>query len=366
MNKSKKLADELFPDGPDEDLAVLDIPPNERRLHTETFDFSISTIFEYLTRGDIFIPKFQRKYVWNKAQASRLIESLIIQCPIPVVYFNQESSEKLSVIDGNQRLTSIKLFLENEFELKGLTAYPELEGNKFSDLDPRIRRHILNRTLRCITILKETHPQIKFDVFERLNTGSVRLNYQEIRHGIYHGPLMKLVDELVNEKAWKEVSGIHSDTRMRSGELILRYFALSDMLSEYKKPMSTFINNFCARNAKIEPAQSKLLKDRFLSNLETAKLIFGSLVFRTYNERREPLSKSINSALFDSVMVSLDEIKVDKKKIMTRDNEDVIDAFFLLLKDEKFAEHISVGTSATIAVKSRIQAVKDLLRKYLK
>lgn len=366
MNKSKKLADELFPDGPDEDLAVLDIPPNERRLHTETFDFSISTIYEYLGRGDIFIPEFQRKYVWNKSQASRLIESLIIQCPIPVVYFNQEQSERLSVIDGNQRLTSIKLFLDNDFELKGLTAYPELEGSKFSDLDPRIRRHILNRTLRCITILKETHPQIKFDVFERLNTGSVRLNYQEIRHGIYHGPLMKLIDELVVEKSWKEVSGIHKDTRMRSAELILRYFALSDMLSEYRKPMSTFLNSFCIKYSRIDAESSGVLKEKFLSNLEIAKTIFGSLVFRTFDANRQPLSKSMNAAIFDSVMVALDDLKVSKRKVMTRDNEPLIDEFYNLLQDKKFSEYISVGTSATLAVKSRIRLVKSLFSKHLK
>jgi hypothetical protein len=156
---TKSLADKLFPVEPSaNDLAVVDIPPEKRRLHTETYDFSITTINDYLKNGTLFVPDFQRAYVWNRAQASRLIESLIIQCPIPVIYLNQERDETLAVIDGNQRVTSIKLFMNDEFELQGLTAYPELEGNKFSDLDPRIKRHIQNRTLRCITILKGTHP----------------------------------------------------------------------------------------------------------------------------------------------------------------------------------------------------------------
>jgi len=84
------------------------------------------------------------------------VESLLIQCPIPVIYLNQEQDERLSVIDGNQRLTSLSRYHRNVFQLKGLTAYPELEGNYFHQLDPRFQRHILNRTLRCIVILKRT------------------------------------------------------------------------------------------------------------------------------------------------------------------------------------------------------------------
>jgi hypothetical protein len=133
---------------------------------------------------------------------------LIIQCPIPVVYFSQAPDNKLVVIDGNQRLLSIKLFLNDAFELQGLTTYPELNGQTWSSLDPRFRDHISNRTIRCITILKDTHPQIKFDVFERLNTGSVNLNAQELRHGLNHGALMKTLDALVKNEKWRKAVGI--------------------------------------------------------------------------------------------------------------------------------------------------------------
>lgn len=230
-NKTKDLADQLFPiSKKPEAFDVLDIPPNERKLHTETYDFSISTIFQHLQSGHIYIPRFQRAYVWNRGQASRLIESLIIQCPIPVLYLDQASDSKFSVIDGNQRLTSIKLYLDDEFALKGLTAYPELEGTFFSDLDPRIRRHIMNRTLRCISILPDTHPQIKFDVFERLNTGSVQLTPQELRHGIYHGQLIDLVESLSQYETWKNLTKIKTDKRMKRSELVLRFLAMSHNL----------------------------------------------------------------------------------------------------------------------------------------
>ena len=97
---------------------------------------------------------------------------------------------------GNQRLQSIQRYIENRFELRGLTAYPELEGLKYFELDPRFQRHIVNRTLRCIVIMKDTHPQVKFDIFERLNTGAVKLSAQELRHGIYHGKLIDWLDRV--------------------------------------------------------------------------------------------------------------------------------------------------------------------------
>src|SRR5690606_33557409 len=174
-NKSTLLANRIFPDTDEFEVEVLNIPAEKRKLITETYDFTVSTINDYINNEHIVIPNFQRGYVWTRTQASRLIESLIIQCPIPVVYLSQNADETLSVIDGNQRLTSISLFLNNGFPLSGLSTYPELDGLTFIELDPRFQRHIINRTIRCIAILKETHPQIKFDVFERLNTGSVRL-----------------------------------------------------------------------------------------------------------------------------------------------------------------------------------------------
>ena len=239
----RRLADVLFPVRAvrtEEDEGILNVPLNERRLQTETYDFTISTIAGLLRDDKIIVPEFQRKYVWNRNQASRLIESLIIQCPIPVVYLDQEDDGTLKVIDGNQRLMSIRLYLENGFKLKGLKAFPDLNGFTFRELDPRIRTHIENRTLRCITILKETHPQIKFDVFERLNTGAVQLNPQELRHGLYHGALMEKLDILGEYEPWQALSGIKDDKRMRGAELILRFLALTFNLSAYEKPLATF------------------------------------------------------------------------------------------------------------------------------
>jgi len=365
VKTSKDLADKLFPeDKSGAEVAVIDIPPEKRRLHTETYDFSVSTIKDYLDKEHIFIPSFQRGYVWTRNQASRLIESLIIQCPIPVIYLNQEKNEKLSVIDGNQRLTSIKLFLEDGFELKGLTAYPELEGNRFSDLDPRFKRHINNRTLRCITILKETHPQIKFDVFERLNTGAVQLNQQELRHGIYHGELVSLLDELSKERIWKDLSGIRNDSRMKGAELILRYFALYTSLNNYRKPMTSFLTNYCESNSDIDQTDKLYLKNKFLSTLEKVNLMFGNLAFRTFDMNLKAVG-NFNAALYDAQMISVANIDPPTAKLKKLNQKIFLSNFYKLLQDDQFKTSIEAGTSATSLVRYRIDSLSKFISEQL-
>lgn len=364
---AQSLADKLFPivEIDDDDSSIINIPPEKRRLHTESYDFSIATLNDYLKNKTMFVPKFQREYVWNRTQASRLIESLIIQCPIPVIYLNQERDETLAVIDGNQRLTSISLYINNEFELQGLTTYPELNGVIFADLDSRIQRHILNRTLRCITILKETHPQIKMDVFERLNTGAVQLNPQEIRHGVYHGKLIELIDELSNEKIWKKISGIKNDNRMKGSELILRYISLLNDLPNYKKPLKYFLNQFCEKNTNIDDENKLKWKNQFLNTIEKIHIVFGEYAFKTMDKSTNKPSRHINAALFDSVMIGFTKANINSTNIKKINKVKLLKGYQNLLNDEKFIKSISVGTSATTNVKYRINTFSKFLKDHI-
>lgn len=363
-DKTKALADQLFPVRNENDVYdVLDIPPNERKLHTETYDFSIATIYDHLEEGHIYIPRFQRSYVWNRGQASRLIESLIIQCPIPVLYFDQSSDLRFSVIDGNQRLTSLHLFINDEFALKGLTAYPELEGYYFSDLDPRIRRHITNRTLRCIAILPDTHPQIKFDVFERLNTGSVQLTPQELRHGIYHGPLINKVEELAQSSEWKALTKINTDKRMKRSELVLRYIAMANNLENYFKPLSGFLNEFAEKNQ--SPPDYTLMRweEDFHITAETMNRLYGPKAFRPFDENFRT-QNAINTALFDAQMVAVHKVRPDISNFSNRQQQQLWKATAELFADEDFSRTIGAGTSSKTSVVRRITRYTDFLRQH--
>lgn len=361
-DKSASLADRLFPQMEESDFEILNIPPEKRRLSTETYDFTVSTINEYIKTGHIVIPKFQRGYVWNRAQASRLIESLIIQCPIPVIFLSQNSDETLAVIDGNQRLNSMKLFLEDDFQLKGLTAYPELEGFYYSELDPRFQRHIINRTVRCIVILKDTHPQIKFDVFERLNTGSVKLNPQELRHGIYNGSLMEMIEKISADKIWQTLTGTKQNKRMKGDELILRFFALSENWRNYSKPMSGFLNNYSELYR--EPSKEKKddLKESFQQTYKVCHKLFGDLAFKTFNKDfKQP---KFNAALYDAQMVAAYEEGISLVKIQKNNRNTILNGVRDLIHKEEFAKYISSGTTDKKSVQERIRIFRNFISQF--
>ena len=362
-NKSSNLADQLFPEVKEITNELLNIPPEKRKLNTETYDFTVSTIHDYIKEKHIKIPQFQRGYVWNRSQASRLIESLIIQCPIPVVFLSQNSDETMSVIDGNQRLNSIYLFLNEDFALQGLTAYPELDGFRFSELDPRFQRHIKNRTIRCIVILKDTHPQIKFDVFERLNTGSVKLNAQELRHGIHHGSLMKLLEKLAKNPTWKELSGIKTDKRMKREELILRYFSLSDDWRNYQKPLSNFLSSFSELNRNADDIALKLMEDEFIRCINVSKELFGRFAFRSYNKDEHNLK--FNAALYDAQMISIHELNItieQAKKVNKSKAKKMLDK---LMFSEDFIKLISQATTDRNSVLNRIRKFTEALKQVI-
>lgn len=360
----ESLADRLFPSVGAEEFSesILSIPPEQRRLHTETYDFSIGTVLEYFRKKHIFIPVFQRRYVWTQAQASRLIESLIIQCPIPVIYLNQEADERLSVIDGNQRINAIANFIENQFELRGLTAYPELEGLRFHELDPRFQRHIMNRTLRCIVIMKDTHPQVKFDVFERLNSGAVGLTSQELRHGIYHGKLIDHAETLAKRGEWKTLLGLRNDKRMRAEEFVIRFLAFWKMRASYKKPLAGFLNAFCEDNRNPPPEDLKAFDDVFDLAIWNVKQLFGDHAFALISEDGEVLSK-FNAALFDAEMLASADVG-KRLKVSVSKRAEFISKFGALLAKEEMQKAVTRATSDEQMVKYRVSQVSLLVKTF--
>lgn len=362
-NQSTKLADKLFPEVEEINLDILNIPPDKRRLNTETYDFTVSTLIDYLNNGHIIIPEFQRGYVWNRAQASRLIESLIINCPIPVIFLSQNPDETLAVIDGNQRLNSIKLYIADDFELRGLTAYPELEGFKFSELDPRFQRHIQNRTVRCIVILKDTHPQIKFDVFERLNTGSVKLNSHELRHGIHSGPFMELLEKLGNDKIFRELTLNKADKRMKTDELVLRFLSLSENWRNYTKPLVAFLNSHSESNRNASSKKLVEYENDFRNTLYKVNSALNKYSFKTYDVSLK--NAKFNAALYDAQMISFYELNPSQQKIEALAKGDFVFQNQRFIESEEFNKHISSGTTDKNSVLSRIHEYKEFLKTLL-
>ncbi len=357
------LADVLFPaDEGEVEEAILDIPPERRVLRTEHYDFSVATLMGMMEPKDgvrgVSIPDFQRRYVWSDRQASRLVESLIIQCPIPVIYLNQEKDETFSVIDGNQRLKSLKRFTSNEFALVGLTSYPELSGLKFAELDARIQRHISNRVLRCTVILKETHPQVKFDVFERLNSGAVALTRQELRHGLYFGALLQEATKVAESLKLAKLFGTRPDKRMKAEELVIRFWALHGRLSQYEKPLASFITDYVESNRSPSGAVLGALVESVLVAHQRATELFGDEAFRYSRED----GSRFNAAVYDAHMLACAQLTPKQYEKALSRRAKIRLAYSALAESADYARIVTLATSDKAALLGRVQKVLTILK----
>lgn len=280
-----------------EQAEALDLSGAERRLVTQPYDLGVKNISRDIEQGRIQLAiEYQRKYVWDPPKASRLIESLLLNVPIPVCYFAEDESGAYEVIDGLQRLTTIRNFLDGAFALTGLSVLSELDNKYFKDLAPRDQRRLENRTIRCIVITEDSHPDIKFDVFERLNTGAAMLTAQELRNSVYRGALNDELKRIVADERFQKLLGSPTNKRMDSEELVLRYFALTEGLEAYKPPLRQFLNEYMRTHRQAPP--DTIRTERFLDCCETVHDVFGPTPFRTPGSRN-----LLNKAMFDALMV---------------------------------------------------------------
>ena len=319
------------------DLAEpLDLSAADRKLVTQPYDLSVKGLSRDIESDRIRLTvEYQRKYVWDNGKASRLIESLLLNVPIPVCYFAEDESGAYEVIDGLQRLTTISRFLEDEFPLSGVSVLTELEGLRFSALAAKDQRRLENRTIRCIVITEDSNPDIKFDVFERLNTGAATLTAQELRNSVYRGEFNDQLKHLASQEYFTKLLGNASNKRMEFEELILRFFALVDGIETYKPPLRQFLNSFLRRNRRGIQSEPKVAL--FRDCCETLALIMDELPFRSVRSRNP-----VNKAIFDALMVTT--AFADRAAMLERSTA-VREALERLEDDEDFQTAIGRATA---------------------
>ena len=350
----------LFDDDPENEEAVDpdEVPIRDRRVYTQPYDLVVESLVEQISSGTIFLrplserPDFQRRYVWSPKLASRLIESILLNVPIPPCYLSQNAEFELDVIDGQQRLFSIFRFLNNQFPLSSLEVLKELNDLRFHEIPQKLQRQLKTHTLRCVLITNESHPEIKFDVFERLNSNTVPLNPQELRNCIYRGELNSLLRTVVDYKPWLSILGkIKADVRMRDEELALRFFAfLVHGIDSYRTPQKHWLNEAAKAGQKYSATQITALTQKWEHAIDVALLWFEPKECF----RRDPNSKTrvINRALFDLVMLQATKITLGDataKRNVFRQN------FTALLNDVEFKDLISRAVDHTKRTKRRFE-----------
>ncbi len=335
--------------------------PQTYNISSYGADFDVDGLVKRLVRDDILIPPFQRDYVWNLLDASRFVESLLLGLPVPGVFLAREAdSNKLLVIDGQQRLKSLQFFFggyfnpkpdqksRRVFKLKGVQ--PQFENKTYDTLEEsdRIR---LNDSIIHATIIKQESPEgddtSVYHVFERLNTGGRKLTPQEIRAAIFHGTLIQLLNELNNYPDWRSIYGKESQ-RLKDRELILRFIALFNQSQNYVRPISEFLNRYNKTNKNPSSEYCNATANIFK---ETISMFFKSLGAGAFRPER-----ALNAAVFDSNMVGLAMRISSGKPISTYQ---VATAYNTLLGDDEYKKIVSESTSDTERVKNRIALAID-------
>jgi len=340
----------------------------DTKIRTESKDLSIREFRTMHEEGDLIIrPEYQRKFLMDHKLCSRLIESVLMDVPIPVLYLAEGRDGKYSVIDGQQRLTAFISFLTGkfpdgkDFALSGLKVYENLNKKKFSELDKADQRKIQTTALRTIVIKKESDENIKFDIFERLNTGSIRLNEDELRNTIYRGSYIKLLADLENNDTFhKLVRKERARQRMIYRGMILRFFALSSSTYlNYRPSMKRFCNEELLDNQNMRPQKQDEYRERFIRVVELVKNVFGDKSFRRFvqgdedNKNGKWNIKQLNMSLYDIQMCGF--VPYNKNQVFPKIDVIREAAIKLMTENQDFIRSIEMGTSDRFQLQTRFK-----------
>lgn len=259
--------------------AEREIVERSRKIEFYTTEYTVELLVDKMDRGDFVIPDYQREYTWEPVRKSRFIESLHMGLPVPFLFFWEMGSGKLEIVDGSQRLRTLLEYVRQTLVLSTLEEIPSLSGTAFEDLSSSRQRKFLNRPIRGIVLNEHADDQARFDMFERINTGSKVANTAEVRRGALRGPFLDLVEELANAPLLQELAPISSKSHAERihEELVTRFFAYGDGLAEYRDSPARFIFDYAKKmNSRFaaEPALADTYRSRFEGVLQFVEKTF--------------------------------------------------------------------------------------------
>ncbi|WP_089725368.1 DUF262 domain-containing protein [Candidatus Thiosymbion oneisti] len=357
---------EREPDGSDEHPEITD-PFDPKDIDIKTKNPSMDSLIKRLDHDEIDLnPDFQRKGgIWSKRGKSRLIESLLLNIPLPVFYVASDADGNWIVVDGLQRLTALNQFIrERAFALEGLEFLKQFNGQKFGDLPRPMQRRILESEPVFHIIQASSSKAVTQTIFKRINTGGMPLSAQEIRHALYQGPVTKLLKELAAGEAFlRATGGSMKDDRMADRECVLRYLAFSIRgIDAYDKPdLDKFLSDTMEQLNEKDEQSFVGYRAGFERAMERAFQIFGGLGFR--RQRRGWSGKSpINKALFEAWSVALGGLDDEQAERLIGRKEAVNEAFINLLEsDRDFVTAISNRIWNVTGVKTRFSRIHKLI-----
>ena len=337
-------------EGSDEGDLNLDVPIHYSHIQLEKADRSLAEFKRWYDDGDLTLdPEWQRNYVWTRPQASKLIESFLLNIPVPVVYLSVTQDGRYEVIDGLQRLKTAFDFLNNDFKLIGLDVRQDLNGRHYRDLDAQAKRTLRNSTLRSFELSSDTDPNIHFLVFERLNTGGTKLNEMEIRNCIFRGPLNELIKELAcNTDFVRCVNQGGLSKRMQDRGYVLRFLAFYERTHlKCTHGLKRFLNEFLETYRAASDKKVGEYRKVFRHCMQMTLTVFGEYGFRLKKDPREgsrsrEWNTRTNAAIFQCVATSFQEYsRSEVTASADRIYEEYLD---MITSDDKWVDYVRRAT----------------------
>ncbi|OQX24002.1 MAG: hypothetical protein BWK80_23120 [Desulfobacteraceae bacterium IS3] len=368
------------------------------KVSQRTVNRNIKDLLRDFESQEITIPPYQRTFIWDVTTKSRFIESILMDIPIPPIFLlekieSQSGEVRYEVIDGAQRLNTLKAFKFGDFKISNLLKLPDLNRTKYDDLPPAMRTILLSRQLQIIIIEKTTNPDIQFEIFERLNQGSVSLNAQELRNCMFHGEFNDFLLNLRNNKLYRELLkpfpkfkivplGKPDKNRFLDVEMILRFFALyesfivsddgkfmpptKDMLNFYMAMKSKRSMNNNVELGKMSSAYSistEKLESLFSKVLQIIKMTFKDNQFRRFKVKQDEAKfDSFNKAIFDIQLLGFANLEISD----IQDKTEIIYENFLDISSYNSAFIDTVTYSTNQKINERISIWNNALNSILK
>jgi hypothetical protein len=353
------------------ELPELKEPFDPKEIDIQVVQTTMDNLIKRLSHKEIDLnPDFQRTSdLWRNELKGRLIESLLIRLPIPAFYFDASNDDLWQVVDGLQRLTTIKRFvLDKTLKLSGLEFLKEYNKKTIDDLPRSLTRRIEEAPVTLYLIKPGTPLNVKYSLFYRINTGGLTLNPQEIRHAlsqsVNNGQASQFLKKIAESDYFKKYVRVY-DKRMLDKELIFRYIAFKiTNFEKYKEPMIKFLNEAMELLGRADKTLLNKLETDFKKAILISWDIFGENAFRK-SIKDDKTRKVINRALFEVITTILSELTEEEIIKIKKNKEKFLREYLNLLNKTEFDNRISISTTYSDNVKYRFKIIRELVNYFL-
>ena len=314
------------------------------------------TDHEIRDEAELFIPDYQREFIWNNKQKSRFIESLLLNLPIPYIFVadigSGENEGRLEIVDGSQRIRTLHQFTNNKLTLEGLQKLVTANGFKYSDFSTPRRLRFDRKTIRMIELTEHCDEETRREIFDRLNTGGKKLTTMEQRQGSHDGPFLAFINEISEDPLFHSICPLGDARKRRSEypELALRYFAYTEEYLDFRKSVDEFLTTYLKRkNAEYTDENAAMLAEKFHKMSQFINTHFPNGFRKVKNATTVPRIR------FEALAVGATLALEEEPNLVPKNIDDWINS-------KEFITHTrSDASNSKPKVKARIEYVKNKL-----